>query len=129
MIGTYRVVPSALPLDVERGPVGTPFRSHLKGVGRTETANIYTAVYDNRHTGYACGFNGSDDVQIFMPATGESGWHFVDLHPAIYKGKEAHPLNFRLPQLTYAQDHPGEDLPAFHFAFEITQAGVATAGR
>jgi hypothetical protein len=22
--------------------------------------------------------------------------------------------------LTYAEDHPGEDLPAFHFAFEVT---------
>jgi hypothetical protein len=26
-----------------------------------------------------------------------------------------------LPQLTYADDHPGEDLPAFHFAFEVTE--------
>ena len=25
------------------------------------------------------------------------------------------------PQLTYAQDHPGEDLPAFRFAFEVVE--------
>jgi hypothetical protein len=30
------------------------------------------------------------------------------------------PNNFRIPQLTYDQDHPGEDLPGFHFAFEVT---------
>ena len=28
--------------------------------------------------------------------------------------------NYRLPQLTYADDHPGEDLPRFRFAFEVT---------
>ena len=39
---------------------------------------------------------------------------------AIYKGKETRPINYRLPQLTGERDHPGEDLPAFHFAFEVT---------
>jgi hypothetical protein len=52
-----------------------------------------------------------------MQATGEPGWHFIDLYPAIYKGKETRPVNYRLPQLTAEQDHPGEDLPIFHFAF------------
>ena len=33
---------------------------------------------------------------------------------------ETWPNNFRIPQLTYEQDHPGEDLPTFHFAFEVT---------
>jgi len=28
--------------------------------------------------------------------------------------------NYRIPQLTYADDHPGEVLPAFRFAFEVT---------
>ena len=45
---------------------------------------------------------------------------FIDLYPAIYKGKETRPNNYRLPQLTYADDHPGEDLPRFRFAFEVT---------
>jgi hypothetical protein len=126
--GSYWVVPSALPLDVTRGPVGTTFKIHLKGVGWTETANIFTVVYDNAHTGYACGFNSQGDVEIFMQATGAPGWHFVDLYPAIYKGKETQPVNFRLPQLTYAKDHPAEDLPAFHFAFEVTGATPAAPG-
>jgi hypothetical protein len=26
-----------------------------------------------------------------------------------------------LPQLTYAEDHPGEDLPRFSFAFEVLE--------
>jgi hypothetical protein len=127
-VGTYWVAPSALPLDVASGPVGTQFTIHLKGVGWTETANIYTVVYDNTHTGYACAFNSQGDIQIFMQATGAPGWHFIDLYPAIYKGKERYPWSYRLPQLTYAHDHPAEDLPAFHFAFKVTGDGVKTAG-
>jgi hypothetical protein len=117
---THWIAPSALPLDVARGPAGTTFKVHLKGVGWTETANIYTVVYDNNYIGYACAFSSQGDVEIFLKATGEPGWHFVDLYPAIYKGKETRPLNFRIPQLTYADDHPGEDLPHFRFAFEVT---------
>jgi len=120
--GTYWIAPSALPLDVTSGPAGTAFKIHLKGVGWTETANIYTVVYDNGYIGYACGFNTNGDVEIFLQATGEPGWHFVDLYPAIYKGTEGRPLNFRIPQLTYADDHPGEDLPRFRFAFRITES-------
>ena len=118
---SFWIAPSALPLDRTRGPAGTRFTVHLKGVGWTETANIYTVVYDNGYIGYACGFNSQGDVQIELYATGEPGWHFIDLYPAIYKGREARPLNFRIPQLTYEADHPGEDLPAFRFAFEVTR--------
>ena len=118
--GTYWITPTALPLDVNHGPVGTTFTIHLKGVGWTETANIYSMVYDNSYIGYACAFNSQGDVEILIKATGAPGWHFIDLYPGIYKGAETRPNNFRIPQLTYAQDHPGEDLPAFHFAFEVT---------
>ena len=124
--GTYWITPTALPLDVSRGPVGTTVTIHLKGVGWTETANIYTLVYDNSYIGYACAFNSQGDVEIPIKATGAPGWHFIDLYPGIYKGAETRPNNFRIPQLTYAQDHPGEDLPAFHFTFEVT-AGEARA--
>ena len=120
---THWIAPNALPLDVGRGPVGTTFKIHLKGVGWTETANIYTVVYDNNYIGYACAFNSQGDVEIFLKATGEPGWHFIDLYPAIYKGKETRPQNFKIPQLTYADDHPGEDLPRFRFAFEVTAPG------
>jgi hypothetical protein len=125
--GTYWIKSTALPIDVGRGPPGTTFRLHLKGVGWTETANIYHVVYDNDYIGYACAFNSQGDVELIIKATGEPGWHFIDLYPGIYKGAETRPNNFRIPQLTYAQDHPGEDLPAFHYAFEVT--GEAAADR
>ena len=127
--GAFWIAPTALPLDVARGPVGTTFRIHLKGVGWSETANIYTVVYDNATSGYACAFNSQGDIEIIMQATGEPGWHFIDLYPAIYKGKETRPNNYRLPQLTFADDHPGEDLPRFRFAFEVTPGDSVGQGQ
>jgi hypothetical protein len=121
--GASWITPTASPLDVARGPAGTTFRVHIKGGGWSETANIYTLVYDNAISGYACSFNSQGDIEIIMQATGEPGWHFIDLYPAIYKGKEIRPNNYRLPQLTFADDHPGEDLPRFRFAFEVTKDG------
>ena len=118
--GNFWIKPTALPLDVGRGPVGTTFRIHLKGVGWSETANIVHVVYDNSYIGYACAFNSQGDIELILQATGEPGWHFIDLYPGIYKGTEVRPNNFRIPQLTYAADHPGEDLPAFRYAFEVT---------
>ena len=119
--GSFWIKPTAFPLDVERGPPGTQTTVHLKGVGWTETANIYTVVYDNSYIGYVCAFNSQGDVEIPLQATGDPGWHFIDLYPAIYRGEEQRPRNFLIPQLTYAADHPGEDLPRFRFAFEVTE--------
>jgi hypothetical protein len=86
--------PTAFPLDVEHGSPSTQFTLHLKGVGWTETANIYTVVYDNSYVGYACAFNSHGDVEIPLQATGDPGWHFIDLYPAIYRGEEQQPRNF-----------------------------------
>ncbi len=119
--GSLWIKPTAFPLDVDHGPPGTPFTVHLKGVGWTETANIYTVVYDNSYIGYVCAFNSQGDVEIPLLATGDPGWHFIDLYPAIYRGEEQRPRNFLIPQLTYAADHPGEDLPRFRYAFEVTE--------
>jgi hypothetical protein len=115
------ITPSIISATTAQGPYGSTVEIHLKGVGWTETANIYTLVYDNGYLGYACGFNTQGDVSIHLPAAGAPGWHYIDLYPGIYKGKDVPGVqNFRIPQLTYARDHPGEQLPAFHFAYEVT---------
>ncbi len=115
----FTVQPNAFPLSRDRGPAGTEVKIHLKGVGWTETANFYSLNYDNGYMGYACGFNSSGDVEVTLAMSGVKGWHYIDLYPGLYKGQETRPLNFRIPQLSYAADHPGEDLPAFHFAFYV----------
>ena len=76
-------------------------------------------VYDNTYIGYSCAFNSQGDIEIFLKATGAPGWHFIDLYPGIYKGTETDLSNYRMPQLTYAADHPAEDLPAIRYAFEV----------
>ena len=108
------ISPSAFPVDVTQGPAGSTITLHLKGVGWSETANIYTLVYDNGYLGYVCGFNSGGDVLVQLPASGAPGWHFIDLYPAVYKGSDMSGVSdFRIPQLTFAADHPGEQLPAF----------------
>lgn len=81
---------------------------------------IYNVEIDNDYAGYACGFNSYGDVQIDLDLDGAPGWHYIDIYPGIHKGQETALNNFRIPQLSFAADHPGEKLPAFHFAFQIT---------
>ncbi len=114
---------SIVGMSPRSGPVGTPVTIHLKGVGWTEYDNIYVATYDNAYMGYACGFNSRGDVVINFTATGEPGTHLIDLYPGIYQGPPTEPQQlYRLPQLTYADDHPGNRIPALRFAFEVTPA-------
>jgi hypothetical protein len=96
---------------------------HLKGVGWTEYDNIYVATYDNAYMGYACGFNSQGDVVIHFTATGEPGEHLIDFYPGIYEGPSKEPQQlYRLPQLTYADDHPGNKIPALRFTFKVVPA-------
>ena len=112
---------SIVSITPTRGPAGTPVTIHLKGVGWTEYDNIYVATYDNAYMGYACGFNSQGDVVINFMAAGAPGIHLIDLYPGIYQGPQTEPQQlYRTPQLTYADDHPGNRIPALRFAFEVT---------
>jgi hypothetical protein len=112
---------SIVSMTPTSGPAGTPVTIHLKGVGWTEYDNIYVATYDNAYMGYACGFNSQGDVVINFTAGGAPGVHLIDLYPGIYQGPPTEPQQlYRTPQLTYADDHPGNRIPALRFAFEVT---------
>lgn len=119
---TYFVIETSIvSISPTSGPVGTPITIHLKGVGWTEYDNIYVANYDNAYMGYACGFNSQGDVVITFAATGTPGVHLIDLYPGLYQGPAEGQQLYRLPQLTYADDHPGNKIPALRFAFEVTK--------
>jgi hypothetical protein len=118
---TYFVIQtSVVSMSPMSGPPGTPVTIHLKGVGWTDYDNIYIATYDNGYMGYACGFNSQGDVVVNFTATGAPGTHLIDFYPGIYQGPEGMQQLYRLPQLTYADDHPGNHIPALRFAFEVT---------
>jgi hypothetical protein len=115
---------SIVSITPTSGPAGTPVTIHLKGVGWTEYDNIYVATYDNAYMGYVCGFNSQGDVVINFTASGEPGKHLIDLYPGIYQGPPTEPQQlYRTPQLTYADDHPGNKIPALRFMFEVTPPG------
>lgn len=123
----FVVETSIVSISPASGPVGTPVTIRLKGVGWTDYDNIYIATYDNAYMGYACGFNSQGDVVINFTAAGSPGLHLIDLYPGIYQGPEGGQQLYRLPQLTYADDHPGSKIPALRFAFEVTP-GSARSG-
>jgi hypothetical protein len=118
---TYFVVEtSVVSISPTSGPAGTPVTIHLKGVGWTDYDNIYVATYDNGYMGYVCGFNTRGDVVVNFTAAGSPGVHLIDFYPGIYQGPEGSQQLYRLPQLTYADDHPGNHIPALRFGFEVT---------
>jgi len=120
---TYFVTETSIvSMTPASGPVGTPITIHLKGVGWTEYDNIYVATYDNSYMGYACGFNTGGDVIIHMTAAGAPGPHIIDFYPGIYQGPQDQAQQlYRLPMLTYADDHPGNHIPALRFMFDVTE--------
>jgi len=121
----FAIETSIVDITPRSGPAGTRVSIHLKGVGWTEYDNIYAATYDNAYMGYACGFNSQGDVVINFTAAGAPGPHIIDLYPGIYQGPPTEPQQFyRLPQLTYADDHPGNRIPALHFTFDVTTSSV-----
>ena len=100
----------------------------MKGVGWTEYDNIYVATYDNAYMGYACGFNSQGDVVINFTASRRAG---RAPHRSV-SGNLSGPANepqqlYRLPQLTYADDHPGNKIPAIRITFEITSSPTPRA--
>ena len=119
---------SIVGISPTSGPPGTPVSIHLKGVGWTDVDNIYVLTYDNAYMGYACGFNSQGDVVVNFTAAGTPGTHLIDFYPGIYQGPAEGQQLYRLPQLTYADDHPGNKIPALRFAFEVTEGPGRSGG-
>lgn len=115
---SFRIYPSLISAP-KTVTVGQQFTVNLHGVGWTEYDNTYAVNYDNSTIGYVCGFNSHGDVTIQLQATGAPGLHYVDLYPSVYKGQQTLPYLFGIPLLTYAKDHPGDDLPAIHVVVNV----------
>lgn len=104
------------------GPVGTEITFELEGLGWTMHDTAYFFVYDNKRVGYVCGSDHDDGtVRTFLNATGEPGYHFIDVYPGFFKTEEDKPDFTLKPHLSYRNNHPVRPLPAFHFTFEVTE--------
>jgi hypothetical protein len=126
---TYTITPSVLEVEPAIVEPGGDITVTIKGVGWTETANIYTLLMDNGYLGYGCGFNSGGDVTIHLKAPGRVGMHLIEIYPSIYQGElrgpsapgpdsTANATYLQLPMLNHV-DHPGEELPAFRLSFEV----------
>jgi len=116
-----RILPSIVDISPKSGPVGTKIQITIKGGGWTEFDNAYYLTYDNAYTGYLCAFNSQGNLTFDVIATGEKGYHIIDLYPGIYKQKVKDTDMTLIPQLTYSTDHPGSAMPAIRLGFEITE--------
>ncbi|MFB6110235.1 MAG: hypothetical protein ABEJ60_05100 [Halodesulfurarchaeum sp.] len=116
--------PSIETFSPREGPVGTEITIELGGLGWTGYENNYHVVYDNRPLGYISGTMGDDPgepAKTQIKATGEPGYHYIDIYPGIFEMQEDYP-DFELkPHLSYLDNHPVRPLPALHLAFEITE--------
>ncbi|WP_341299449.1 hypothetical protein MHB44_12655 [Lysinibacillus sp. FSL H8-0500] len=116
-----RILPSIVDFTPKSGPVGTKIAITIKGGGWTEFDNAYYLTYDNAYTGYLCAFNSQGNLTFDVIATGDVGYHLIDLYPGIYKQQEKDTDMTLIPQLTYSTDHPGSAMPAIRLAFEVTE--------
>lgn len=119
---TYlQILPSVESITPSEGPPGTEFTVVIKGSGWTEYDNAMGVTYDNAYVGYVCGFNSQGTVTFPLVASGDSGYHVLDIYPSIYQGKVQIPDIYRKPQLTYRDDHPGTGIPAIRTFFKVTE--------
>lgn len=116
-----KILPSIASVTPSSGPVGTKFVVEIKGSGWTEFDNALAVTYDNSKIGYICGFNSQGTIKLPVVASGDPGYHLVDIYPSIYKGQQLQPNLYLNPQLTYRDDHPGTGIPALRVMFEVTE--------
>lgn len=117
----FRILPSIASIEPASGPVGTEITVTIQGSGWTEFDNAMAITYDNANVGYICAFHNQGTVDLKLVASGEAGYHLIDVYPSIYKGQQIQPNLYLNPQLTYRTDHPGTGIPALRMLFEVTE--------
>jgi hypothetical protein len=120
----FMMQPSVETFEPTSGPVGTEITIELAGVGWTEYENAPYFVYDNHPVGYVCGVDDEDADGIsrtILRASGAPGYHFIDVYPALFRMEDEEPNFEIMPHLSYIDNHPVRPLPAWHFAFEVTE--------
>ncbi|KAB1196979.1 MULTISPECIES: hypothetical protein [Haloferax] len=120
----FMMQPDVVDISPKKGPVGTEIDIKITGIGWTVYENAPYFVYDNKPIGYVCGVDDEEEngiTHIKIRASGEPGYHFIDAYPCIFEMRDEEP-NFEIkPHLSYLDNHPVRPLPAFHFAFEVTE--------
>ncbi|MEF8771506.1 hypothetical protein [Halodesulfurarchaeum sp.] len=120
----FMMQPSIETFEPTSGPVGTEIEIELSGIGWTAYESAPYFVYDNKPLGYACGASEdlrSPTVRTVLTASGDPGYHFIDVYPAIFEMEDDEPEFEIRPHLSYLDNHPVRPLPASHMVFEVTE--------
>ena len=105
------------PLKPEQGET---VDIELGGIGWPTYENAYYFLYDNKPLGYVCGLEASTAITEIV-ASGEPGYHFIDVYPSFFDVQDDEP-DFELkPHLSYIDNHPIRPLPGLHMAIEIQE--------
>ena len=118
----FMMQPKIVDMSPTSGPVGTEIEFEVTGIGWPLYENAYHFVYDNKPLGYICSLDEEDGIlRTKLRATGEPGYHFIDVYPSLFETETDEPNFTTKPHLSYWDNHPVRPLPALHFAFEITE--------
>jgi hypothetical protein len=120
-VSGFMMQPDIVDITPKEGPVGTEIEVEITGIGWTEYETAPFFVYDNKMLGYVCG----QDLPVKrakFEASGQPGWHFIDIYPNIFPETDVEELDFGIiPHLSYLDNHPVRPLPALHLAFKVTE--------
>jgi hypothetical protein len=92
----------------------------LGGIGWPTYENAYYFVYDNKPLGYVCGLEARTAITEIV-ASGEPGYHFIDVYPSFFDVQDEEP-DFELkPHLSYIDNHPMRPLPGLHITIDVQE--------
>src|SRR5690606_34229341 len=96
------------------GPVGTPIRIDVKGIGWRQLQNSWLLLYDNNFTGWVSAVTTGGSASFTIPATGRPGRHVLELLHG----------DFTFPYRNMQQS-PEPDRPRFVLHFTVTPGPAA----
>lgn len=116
----FMLQPEILDVTPTQAEQGETIEIELSGIGWPTYENAYFFLYDNKPVGYVCGLE-ARTAKTEITASGEPGYHYIDVYPSFFDVKDDEP-NFELkPHLSYLDNHPIRPLPGLHMAIEITE--------
>ncbi len=109
-----------LEVSPQTASQGETVEIELGGIGWPTYENAYYFLYDNKPIGYVCGLEAAT-AKTEITASGEPGYHFIDVYPSFFDVHDDEP-DFELkPHLSYIDNHPIRPLPGLHIAIEVTE--------
>ena len=109
-----------LEVSPQTAAQGETIEIELGGIGWPTYENAYYFLYDNKPIGYVCGLEAAT-AKTEITASGEPGYHFIDVYPSFFDVHDDEP-DFELkPHLSYIDNHPIRPLPGLHIGIEVTE--------